>query len=353
MSAKLHQDLYPKRINAKVALIGTQPNKASVISAVHEAMRLADWKTFITPGADIALKPNLGWDKLIPGAISAPWVIEAVILMIQDYVNHIYLVESDQVVCSADEALKVTKLDEICYQYGIPWVNMSRGEFLEFKGKDRLVLKQVKIPKILFEAELITLPLMKTHNKTTITGALKNQWGCLEELRHNFHPVLSEALVDVNYLTQPRFAIMDATIALEGNGPKSGISKEMNLVLASGNIVGIDATAARIMGFDPKTISHLLLCEENGFGSLNPQVIGESIEEHKTSFIPAKHNLVSLAEILFRHSFISRLIFHTKIFNLMTFITRRYYDIWDIVFGKKIRNQIKDSKYYQQFIAKN
>ncbi len=36
---------------------------------------------------------------------------------------------------------------------------------------------------------------MKTHNKTVITGAIKNQWGCPWMLRHNFHPVLPQALV--------------------------------------------------------------------------------------------------------------------------------------------------------------
>ena len=36
------------------------------------------------------------------------------------------------------------------------------------------------------DAELVTLPLLKTHNKTTITGALKNQWGCLDTLRHEY-----------------------------------------------------------------------------------------------------------------------------------------------------------------------
>ena len=45
--------------------------------AVLEA---AEWTRFVGDGADVSLKPNLGWDKPLPGAISAPWVVEGVIL---------------------------------------------------------------------------------------------------------------------------------------------------------------------------------------------------------------------------------------------------------------------------------
>ena len=44
---------------------------------------------------------------------------------------------------------------------------------------------------------------------------------------------------------------MDGTIGLQGNGPKSGIPRQMDLVLASGNLVGLDATAARIRAREP------------------------------------------------------------------------------------------------------
>jgi len=342
-----------KRESARVAIESTRPEKETVFAAVQTAMEKANWRDYIIPNADISLKPNLGWDKLIPGAISAPWVVEAVILTIRDYVGKIFVVESDQVVCNADHAVRLTGIYDICQRYNIPWVNMSRGEFTEYKLKDRLVLHHVKIPKILSETELITLPLMKTHNKTTITGAIKNQWGCLQELRHNFHPVLPQALVDVSWFTQPRFAIMDATIGLEGNGPKSGTPKEMNLVLASGNLVGIDAIAARIMGFKPDEIEHLVLCAKNGFGSLSPEVVGAKVSEVKTQFAPAEHNLVSITEILFRNSSFARLVFHTPLFKIMTWTTRRYYDLWDILVGRKTRKEIRKSGYFIQFLKPN
>ncbi|MCP4897910.1 MAG: hypothetical protein GY906_13135, partial [bacterium] len=73
-----------ERAQADVALVATGPSHQQVLDSVREAMELANWQQYISRGAAVSLKPNLGWDKLIPGAISAPWVVDAVIKTIRD-----------------------------------------------------------------------------------------------------------------------------------------------------------------------------------------------------------------------------------------------------------------------------
>ena len=332
---------------ALVSLVRTKPDEIFV--NVREAMELANWRQFISPAANVSLKVNLGWDILIPGAVSAPWVIEGVIQTIQGYVGQIYMVESDQVVVNVEDALRKTRLDRVCERYGVEWVNMTRGKFVHIHSDDHLLLKDVYIPEILTRTEVITVPVMKTHNKSVITGAVKNQWGCLQTLRHNFHLMLSQALVDVNALVQPRFAVMDGTIALEGNGPKSGCPKEMNLVLASGDIVALDAVAAQVMGFDPEQIEHLQLCARHGLGIVdrrNITIVGKRIGEVSETFIPAKHNAVSWLELALRKSFVRWLVFDTLLFRLFCWGARRYYDLWDVTKGHHLREQILRSSGY-------
>lgn len=352
MSAEIKQSGPPSVPAVSQVSIQRAP-AGSVHTSVSQAMEAAGWRTFITPGADVALKVNLGWDVFLPGAVSAPWVVEGVIQTIRDYVGHIYLVESNQVVVDVEKALRQTRLDEVCRRYGAEWINMSQGNFVEVIDDSRLVLKRIHIPEILTRTELITIPVMKTHNKTVITGAIKNQWGCLQELRHNFHLVLSEALVDVNAIVKPRFAVMDATIGLEGNGPKSGKPKEVGLVLASGDIVALDTVAAQVMGFDPLHIHHIQLSSHHGLGSADPlaiQVIGERIGDVMTSFITAKHNAVSWLELILRRSFIRWLVFDTPLFNLFCWGARRYYDIWNLLIGSRLRSDIlKNSPYGAQW----
>ena len=345
--ASVHNETDPPISGALVSLVRTRPDE--IFDNVREAMELANWRQFISPGAEVSLKVNLGWDILIPGAVSAPWVVEGVIQTIRGYVGRIYMVESDQVVVNVEDALRKTRLDTVCGKYDVEWVNMSRGEFVRMQSNDRLVLKDVYIPEILTRTEVITLPLMKTHNKSTITGAVKNQWGCLQTLRHNFHLVLSQALVDVNTIVRPRVAVMDGTVALEGDGPKSGRPKEMNLVLASGDVVALDAVAAQVMGFDPSSIEHLQLCERHGLGTADCEditVVGERIEKVREPFVPAKHNAVSWLELALRKSFVRWLVFDTPLFELSCWGTRRYYDLWDIAIGCSLRNEVLRSSGY-------
>ncbi|HSJ53035.1 MAG TPA: DUF362 domain-containing protein, partial [Anaerolineae bacterium] len=157
--------------NPRVGLVQTTPD--TVHACVRQVMELARWQDSISPGAEVALKLNLGWDKLIPGSISAPWVVEGVIETIREHVGRIYLVESDQVVVNVEDALRKARIDKVCEKYGVAWVNMSQGEFVRVQSDERLVLHDVYIPEILSRTELITIPLLKTHNKTTITGAIK------------------------------------------------------------------------------------------------------------------------------------------------------------------------------------
>jgi uncharacterized protein (DUF362 family) len=332
--------LAEQRASAPVALACVEePRQQCVFDAVRQAMDLAGWRQFITPGADVALKPNLGWDKLIPGAISAPWVVEGVILAIREHVGKIYLVEANQVVVNVEKALRLSRLDDVCRRHNVTWVNMSRSPLTRARDSERLALHDLNIPEILTRTELITLPLLKTHNKTTLSGAIKNQWGCLEALRHNFHPVLSEALVDVNVLVQPRFAVMDGTVGLEGDGPKSGRPKEMNVVLASGNLVGLDATAARLMGFDPARIAHLRLCAEHGLGAMPDDLAikGQTVAAVAQAFTPARHNAVSWLELALRRPVLERLVFRTPLFRAPVWGARRYYDWWDWRVGRRLR----------------
>ncbi|RPI99055.1 MAG: DUF362 domain-containing protein, partial [Chloroflexi bacterium] len=330
-----------QRTAATVALVRTAPQRERVFEDVQRAMELAHWHDYITAGAEIALKPNLGWDKLIPGAISAPWVVEGVIIALKDYAGKLFMVESNQVVVNVEKVFRLSGMADICRRHNIPWVNMSRGQFVRMRDPERLVLKDVHLPEILTRTELITLPLLKTHNKTTLSGAIKNQWGCLETLRHNFHPVLPEALVDLNTLVRPRFAVMDGTVGLEGDGPKSGRPKEMNVILASANLVGIDSVAARIMGFDPSAVHHLTLCAQHGLGSLPGRfaLTGDPVESVAQPFVPAAHNAVSGLEMILRQSFVERLIFKTPLLWIPAWGARRYYDLWDWRVGRKLRRE--------------
>jgi hypothetical protein len=73
---------------------------------------------------------------------------------------------------------------------------------------------------------------------------------------------------------------MDGTFAGEGPGPRCMVPHVKNFILASGDMVAIDAIAAKMMGFDPLSIKFIRLAHEQGLGCGDPreiEIVGEDI----------------------------------------------------------------------------
>jgi hypothetical protein len=84
------------------------------------------------------------------------------------------------------------------------------------------------------------------------------------------------------------FAVMDGTIAGEGPGPRAMRPHVKNYILASDDCVAIDATAARMMGFDPmQDLKFIRLAHEHGLGVGNPseiEIVGDDIKNVNFGF---------------------------------------------------------------------
>ena len=320
----------------------------TVQDAVREAMDLAGVLDVIDPDADVCIKPNLGFDLLFPGSITSPWVVEGVIQVLLDQVRSVTIVESDQVLVDIRKAFQRAGMERMLRDYDVKFVNMSEGRFVDVPVENPRKLTTIRIPEILTRSTLVTVPVIKTHDKTMISGAIKNQWGCLDVLRHHYHLVIDDVLSDIHKVLKPVFAVCDATIGLEADGPKTGRPRQVDRILASRDIVALDAVCARLMGFDPWEIGHLRLLTEDGVGSaFDYDVLGEDISELNLRFAPARHNMVSVVELAFRNSVIRRQIFETPVFKLMCWGAIGWYLIWyHLGSGARIRDQVIDSSPY-------
>jgi uncharacterized protein (DUF362 family) len=308
-----------------------------VVAAVRRALEAAEWTKAVPAKADVSLKVNLGWDLFIPGSITSPLVAEALIQAIRDHVGTIYMVESDQVLEDVEKAFHESGMVDVCRRTGVRWVNMTQGATVPRDEPQNAVLKRIDVPQILKDTLLVTVPVMKTHAKTRLSGAIKNQWGCIGKMRHEYHLVLDDALADLNHVMRPALALMDGTVALEGNGPKSGHPRVADLILCSRDPVALDTVQAMVMGIDPSTVRHLATCAARRIGTNDPasiEVRGVAIEVARRTFIPAKHNAVSLVETLLRKSALKRLFFNTPIFSLCLVGAKLYYRLWTLFAGR-------------------
>jgi hypothetical protein len=69
------------------------------------------------------------------------------------------------------------------------------------------------------------------------------------------------------------FAVMDGTFAGDGPGPRCMVPYAKNVILASADQVAIDATAAKLMGFDPLAIKYIRMAHDLGLGCGDPRQI--------------------------------------------------------------------------------
>lgn len=310
-------------------------------------MEAAGFREFIPRGAAVAIKPNLGWDLFLPGAVTSPLVVEGVIQKLRDHAGQLYLVEADQVLVHVETALRQTGMDKLCARYGVEWVNLSRTPFVRREVPAHLEVASLDLPEILTRTVLVTVPVMKTHNKTVLTGAIKNQWGCLPTFRHNYHPVVDRVLRDLSMVLRPTFAVMDATVALEGNGPKSGRPRVCNLVLASGDPVALDTISGEIMGLLERfEVPHLRLCADAGLGVHDRDRIDVLDAERRPRSTPrfrfqaADHNTVSWVETLLRKTALRRLVFESPLLVPFCWGAKVWYFVWYyLVKGRRLRDR--------------
>ena len=175
---------------------------------------------------------------------------------------------------------------KVADEEGIAWADFTNSHLMQFP--DGNVIRKFSIAEGVAASEgLISISKLKTHALTRITGAIKNQFGCIPGARKaEFHSVLptaslfSQMLVDLNLMLKPRLFVMDGIIAMEGNGPRNGNARKMNLLLLSTDPVALDAAVCRLVNLDPQLVETLVYGEKFGLGTMtNIDYVGDPIED--------------------------------------------------------------------------
>lgn len=338
-------------------------NKKVVFSAVEKAMQLVNWEKYIK-GPNIVLKVNVVWDKIYPSCTTTPMVIESVIKVLRSSEKfkkaHITVADTDTAaIMKADISFKIQGIEEMAKKYDVDVVNLSQTSFKLVPFKKALVLHHLKISRVLLEADtIITMPVLKTHSYSTMTGALKNQWGCIHDLRHNFHMVLHQAIADVNHFFKGKitFALMDGLFGMEGKGPKTGSPRKIGYIFASPDRVALDVVACQVMGINPQEVKHIQFAHQVGLGSMKPRVVGDPIPIFK--FVQAdQSNVVMATEMWLRHrgKWMEWLMFNEKspLLLLLRWSAKVYYDVWYQLIGiKSVRKMMKTNygKIWQKYL---
>lgn len=275
---------------SKVAVVNCNCyNVNEVYKAVSRGIELiGGLESLITKNERVLLKPNLlasaNPDKSVT---THPVVFEAVVRIFKEKEYSVFYGDSPGFE-SPEKVSQRCGLKTIADKYDIMLGNFSKGSTIAFKeGK---ITKQFEIAHAVQEADaIVSLCKMKTHQLTRITGAVKNQLGCVYGLNkpssHAKFPdaiSFSKMLVDLNMLLKPRLYIMDGIVAMEGNGPRSGEPVPMNVLLVSSDPVALDSVFCRLIDLDPEYIPTIVYGEEYGLGKWRDEdieIIGDNLNE--------------------------------------------------------------------------
>jgi len=185
---------------------------------------------------------------------------------------------------------KKAGLTDVAEEMNIELADFKEGKEVFFEdGKQN---KKFFIANGILESDgVISLPKMKSHGLEKFTGCIKNQFGCIVGMRKGeFHVKLTDAisfakmLVDLNNFIKPRLYIMDGIMAMEGNGPRGGNPKPMNVLLFSTDPMALDATACRIINLNPVYVPTTIIGSETGAGKYSEEEI-EILGDELKSFI--------------------------------------------------------------------
>jgi uncharacterized protein (DUF362 family)/Pyruvate/2-oxoacid:ferredoxin oxidoreductase delta subunit len=153
-----------------------------------------------------------------------------------------------------DKIYHTNRMHQAANQAGITvnWDTSSRP----VSYADGILTKHFDIITPVYEADAVfNLCKMKTHLFTVMTGAIKNIFGVIPGLsKTGYHAKLHDTqgfagmLLDLSQYVSPRLTIMDAVVAMEGDGPGTGDPRPVGLLIGSENPLALDVAATEIMG---------------------------------------------------------------------------------------------------------
>jgi len=261
----------------------------SVEAAVKEGVRLLGGVgAFVGKGEKILLKPNL-LAAVAPekGVTSHPAVFRAIGKAFQDRGAKLYYGDSPAK-GNIEETARVTGIKRVADELGIPMADFRNSRKISFPKA--IIAKKLLLTNGALDADgIISICKMKTHALTRITGAIKNQFGCVPGRRkQEYHFMMpdianfSSLIVDITRFLKPRLYIMDGIIAMEGNGPHGGELKKMNVLLFSADPVALDATFCRLIALNPEFVPKITIAQKSNLGTYKMDEIelsGDNIEK--------------------------------------------------------------------------
>ena len=146
-------------------------------------------------------------------------------------------------------------------------MDLNEAPTVRLQNAECRVFPEFHMPQIIMDSFLLSVPVLKAHSLSDITGTLKNMVGVAPPEHYQrggywkksaFHARMHESILDLNRYRSPDLTVLDASVGLAEyhlGGPEC--DPPVNRIVAGFDPWGVDRLAAELLGMDWKTIPHL------------------------------------------------------------------------------------------------
>ena len=127
---------------------------------------------------------------------------------------------------------------------------------------------------------IISFCKLKSHGMMCLSAATKNLFGAVPgTMKPEYHFRYPEPLdfagmiIDLNEYFKPTLYLVDAVLAMEGNGPTAGRPRQMGALLAGKDCHKLDMICSKLIGLDPMAVPTLKAAMNYGLISENAEDI--------------------------------------------------------------------------------
>jgi len=234
-------------------------------------------KRFISAGERVTIKPNVGWDRTAEQAANTnPLLVgEMVRLCLEAGASEVIV--SDITCNDPRRCFLRSGIREAAEKAGARVILPVDDDYLNIDLKGEILTEWPVLKYFVETDRFINMPIVKQHSLSRCTVGLKNLYGIIGGRRHKLHQHIDQSIVDLASFCRPTLTVVDATRVLLRNGPQGGSLDDValeNTVFCSTDAVAADSRAAEYLGFTGDQVSHLVLAEQSGLGTVDYRTAG-------------------------------------------------------------------------------
>lgn len=251
-----------------VALLPTESYDGNLADTVRRGLKMLGQDV---RGKRVFLKPNLVeyWsDKAVN--TDARLVAAAADAMLQAGAREVIVGEGPGHRRDIEYLLEGTGMRDVIGDLRLRFVDLNHDDVERVPLRCNYTgLGSVWLPVELLRSDyVVSMPKLKTHHLAGMTASMKNLFGTMPGAVYgwpknplHFHGI-EQSIIDLTATVRPHLAIMDAVLAMEGDGPIMGRPRQLGFIGMATDLVALDATCARVIGLDPAKMPYLSVAAE-------------------------------------------------------------------------------------------